>query len=182
MTDTVKRSAKPENGSIERAQVREIARDFQPALNAYFLRRCNDKALAEDLAQNVFIRLLRRKKTGEIEHVPGYVMQTASSVWNDHLRIKKSRREVDHEEYDDFEHSPEGISPDRVYENTKTLQRVLALLDELPERTQDIYLLCRFDGLKRKEAAKRIGISVSAVDKHLMAATRKVGTKIGDLL
>ena len=182
MTDSRKDVSANHTGSIDLEQIREIAREFKPALGAYFGRRCDDPSMVDDLVQNVFIRLLRRKKAGEIEHVPAYVMQTASSVWNDHLRSEQSRNQYDYEEYDDVAHSPEGISPERVYQDREALSRVLALLQELPERTQDIYLLCRFDGLKRKDVAHRLGISISAIDKHLMAATKKVGTRIGDIL
>lgn len=170
--------AKP---SIDSALIETYARDYRSALTAYFIRRTSAPEIADDLVQEVFMRLVRRKKAGEIDSPSAYVMQTASSVWADHLRTKQRRAEDLHVEYDDFAHSPEGFSPERVYENREALRRILALLDELPERTQDIYLLCRFDGLKRQEAAERFGISVSAVDKHLMAATRKIGLKFGDL-
>lgn len=168
-------------GSIDREQINAYAREFQPALTAFFMRRCSSPDVTQDLVQDVFIRLLRRKQTGEIDHPSAYVMQTASSVWNDHLRAGQVRHVGSHDEYDDINHSPEGFSPERVYEGREAIDRILAALSELPERTQDIYLLCRFDGYKRHEAAKRLGISVSAVDKHLMTATKQVGLSFGEL-
>ena len=169
------------SASIDREQIKIYAEEFQSALTAYFMRRCASPDITQDLVQDVFIRLLRRKQTGEIDHPAAYVMQTASSVWNDYLRAGQVRHVNDHDEYDDINHSPEGFSPERVYEGREAIDRILAVLAELPERTQDVYLLCRFDGYKRREAAKRLGISVSAVDKHLMTATKKVGLCFGEL-
>lgn len=169
-----------ELGSIDREQIAQYAKEFQPALTAFFMRRSGSVELTQDLVQDVFVRLLRRKQSGEIDHPAAYVMQTASSVWNDHLRAGLVRRVADHDEYDDVSHSPEGISAERVYEGRQTIERVFAVLSKLPERTQDIYILCRFDGYKRREVAKRLGISVSAVDKHLIAASKTVGQEFGE--
>lgn len=168
-------------GSIDREQIDAYAQEFQPALTAFFMRRCSSPDLSNDLVQDVFVRLLRRKQSGEIDHPAAYVMQTASSVWNDHLRAGQIRHAGQHDEYDDVSHSPEGFSPERVYEGREAIERVLTALSVLSERTQDIYILCRFDGYKRHEVAKRVGISVSAVDKHLMAATKTVGQVFGEL-
>lgn len=176
-----KTEAKTDLGSIDREQIDAYAQEFQPALTAFFMRRCASPDLTDDLVQDVFVRLLRRKQSGEIDHPAAYVMQTASSVWNDHLRAGQVRHSTEHDEYDDISHSPEGFSPDRVYEGREAINRILDALSYLPERTQDIYILCRFDGYKRHEAAKRLGISVSAIDKHLMAATKRVGQVFGEL-
>ncbi len=167
--------------SIDRDQIEAYAREFQPALTAFFMRRSGSADLTNDLVQDVFVRLLRRKKSGEIERPAAYVMQTAASVWNDHLRAGQVRHSHEHDEYDDMDHSPEGLSPERVYEGREAIERILAVLSSLPDRTQDIYLLCRFDGYKRQEVAKRLGISISAVDKHMMAATKRVGKAFGGL-
>lgn len=176
-----KAETKPDLRSIDREQIEAYAKEFKPALMAFFVRRCASPDLSDDLVQDVFIRLLRRKQSGEIDRPAAYVMQTASSVWNDHLRAGRVRRVAEHDEYDDVSHSPEGFSPERVYEGIEAINQILDVLSRLPERTQDIYILCRFDGYKRGEVAKRLSISVSAVDKHLMAATKKVGQIFGDL-
>ncbi len=45
-----------------------------------------------------------------------------------------------------------------------------AALAELPERTQTVFVLHRFEGLRYGEIAVTLGISVSAVEKHMMRA------------
>ena len=128
-------------GSIDREQIDAYAKEFKPALVAYFMRRCGAPDLTDDLVQDVFVRLLRRKKSGEIDRPAAYVMQTASSVWNDHLRAAQVRHSKDHDEFDDVNHSPEGFSPERVYEGREAITRIFQALSKLPERTQDIYIL-----------------------------------------
>jgi RNA polymerase sigma factor (sigma-70 family) len=120
-------------------------------------------------------------------------MQTAASVWNDHLRHRRSRHYKSHHSYDEnytslsqqdnqalhfpvkkSEQLPVGFSPRRVLEGREAVKLIVDLLNTLPERTRLAYVLCRIEGLKRKEVAERLGVSVSAVDKHLMAATELI--------
>ena len=56
------------------------------------------------------------------------------------------------------------------------LQRALL---ELPERTRAIFVLQRFEGLKYKEIADRLGISASSVEKHMMSAIKHIFQRMG---
>jgi RNA polymerase sigma factor (sigma-70 family) len=51
------------------------------------------------------------------------------------------------------------------------LQKVLAALESLGPRTREIFLLHRLDGLKYREIASQLGITVSAVEKHIAKAS-----------
>lgn len=54
-----------------------------------------------------------------------------------------------------------------------------AALEELPPRTRAVFLLHRFDGFKYREIAKRLGISSSSVEKHMMVAIKHVLARMG---
>lgn len=107
-------------------------------------------------------------------------MQTASSVWNDHLRYRQRRNHYDHVEYDEALHASEAFSPARVLEGKQEIERLMEVLRQLPPRTRQAYLLCRVEGMKRKEVAQRMGISVSGIEKHLMKATLHIARLFGD--
>ena len=51
------------------------------------------------------------------------------------------------------------------------------MLGELPERTRVVFLLHRFEELKYAEIARRLEISVSSVEKHMMEAMRQIKTR-----
>ncbi len=157
-----------------------FAREFGSVLKRYFERRCAGPEIAQDLVQEVYVRLAARADTGEIENPRGYLMQTAASVFTDFLRKKHSHRQTFHVEFEESTHSPEGFSPQRVLEGREAVKRVIEVLETLPPRTRQIYLLCRVDGMKRREVASRLRISVSGVDKHLMAAAKRIGLAFGD--
>lgn len=131
--------------------------------------------------QDVYARLAGRAGRSEIKNPEAYLMQTASSVWTDALRKKQSRSDQFHVQFEDSTHSPEGFSPECVLESKDELKRFLSALEELPARTRQIYLLCRMDGMKRRDVARRLGISESAVDRHLMKAVKMIDKVFGEL-
>jgi RNA polymerase sigma-70 factor (ECF subfamily) len=64
----------------------------------------------------------------------------------------------------------EDIDPERVLIARERLTEVLACLDELGERTKNIFILFRLEGMRQKGIAAFYGISISTVEKHVMAA------------
>ena len=167
-------------GAWDKARLEDYAREYGRALSLYFARRGATPETCEDLVQDVFARLSVLTQKGTIENGEAYLMRTASSVWIDYLRKKQRKSDHPHCEYVDGVHSPEGLSPERVLEGKEALDAVVAALEALPERTRQVYLLCRIDGATRKDVAKKLRITVSGVDKHLMAAAKKIGLAIAD--
>ena len=158
----------------------DLARRYGNVLRRYFERRNAPADVCDDLVQDVYTRLAAREGAGEVEDGEAYLMQTAVSVWSDYWRKIKRRGEDNNVEFDDIVHSPEGLSPERVIEGKEAVKQFLEALDQLPPKTQQIYLLCRMDGVKRKDAAKMFGLTISSIDKHLLAATRHMGLTFGE--
>lgn len=158
----------------------QYAREYRGALSRYFARRGAPANAIEDLVQDVFVRLAKLSQTSLIENGEAYLMRTASTVWIDYLRKQQRTNSRVHFEYDDDQHSPAGISPERALESKQNLDRVVEALEALPPRTRQIYLLCRVDGRKRRSVAKQMGITVSAVDKQLMSAAKAVGLAVSE--
>ncbi|KEQ53395.1 ECF subfamily RNA polymerase sigma-24 factor [Sphingobium chlorophenolicum] len=132
------------------------------------------RAEVEDLVQQVFERLLKRGGVTEMKYVGGYVFQTASSVLTDHLRRQRSHHADAHDEFDPQTHSDVDFSPEHVLIERERLARATAILIELPERTRVIFVLRRLEGMKYLDIAARLGISVSAVEKHMERAVARL--------
>lgn len=149
--------------------------EYQTPLVRSFMRRGAQRATAEDLTQAVFEKLLKRDDRDELTKNAAYIMKTAHSVWIDHLRRRKARPDREHAEFDEFAHSPESLGAERVIEGKEALELAKTTLLSLPDKTRQIYLLFQVEGMKRKDLARRIGISTSAIDKHLATAKTRLG-------
>lgn len=157
-----------------------LARQYGDPLRRYFLKKGAQPATADDLVQEVLLRIAGRGAGPEIENPEAYLMRAASSVWNDFWRKRGARAHGAHVEFEDYAHGFEEVSPDRVYEGRETVQRVIAALEELDDRPRQIFFLCRFEGMKQREVAERLRISQSLVEKEMMKAIAHLADRFGD--
>jgi RNA polymerase sigma factor (sigma-70 family) len=142
------------------------------ALRAWFGRRMRNPADVDDAVQDVWIRAHAHLDADRVDNVQAYLFQTAQSVLTDRARRAAVRQEGRHENLTEMNHPVEGITPDRVLIGREAIARIVARLQEMPERTRDIFVLHRFENMSYGEIATRMGVSVSAVEKHIMKALR----------
>ena len=176
----VKRQHRHEYSEADRAALDRLGRDFRRSLLSYFGRRTRDRADLEDMVQEVFERLVKRGGTSELErqNLSAYVFETASSVLTDHLRKKVTHHSDAHEPFDQNQHEGADFSPEHVLMDRQQLARATAVLLELPERTRVIFVLKRLEGMRLNDIASRLGISVSAVEKHMQRAMTHIMRRI----
>ena len=134
-----------------------------------------------DLIQDVFTRLSQLKNLDEISNFDAYLYKVAESVMRDAGRKNTVRKMGFHDPYDAEQHSSEIHSPDRAVEGMETLDQLYSLLLKLPERTRKVLILKRLEDMKYSEIAQRMGISVSAVEKHMMKAIAFMARQQGQL-
>lgn len=153
-----------------RSQVAQDAGPLRQGLVRYFRHRVPDPAEAEDLVQEVFARISARDSQEPIAHLSGFVFQVASNVLADRGRRRFARKAEAHVEFDPDRHADEDFDPHRILAGKETLRAVTEALLTLPHRTRTIFVLHRLEGRKAREVAQQLGISVSAVEKHMLLA------------
>ncbi|TCM16481.1 RNA polymerase sigma-70 factor (ECF subfamily) [Novosphingobium sp. PhB165] len=156
--------------AAELETISALDKRFRQSLLRHFGRRFSETCELEDMVQEVFVRLIRRGGVASLENLQAYVFETASSVLNDRLRRMRTRHETAHEPFDADLHANVDFSPEDVLLGKERLARATAALLELPERTRVIFVLRRLEGMRFQDIASRLGISVSAVEKHMQRA------------
>ena len=141
-----------------------------PALRRYFLRRA-DAADADDLVQEVFLALQARGAGARIDNVEGYLFRTAANVLGMRRR-KGGWRWGWQEEVEETGDLVDELSPERILIGKQALEQVVAALAEMPPRTAQAFFLYRFGQLSQEEIARRMGVSLKAVEKFLRKALR----------
>jgi RNA polymerase sigma-70 factor (ECF subfamily) len=174
-------SAKPtEFPSANNEALEALAERFRPLLLGYFRRRVDSRVEAEDLVQEVFLRMLRRGGVDALADARAYLFETAVSVIIDRNRRGKVRRKNDHEAFDPETHGGADFPSERVCMGREALGRLSAALLELPERTRAIFVLRRLEDMRYSDIARRLGISVSAVEKQMVRAMSHLTERMGD--
>jgi len=163
----------------DRAALEDLSRRYSFVLRRYFERRNLTGADAEDAVQEVFAKLANRSGISAIESLEGYLFETAANVAIDHFRRSGARHAQAHDLYEDGIHAVEDFSPERIHEGRETLVMLLTILNELPARTRNIFILARLEQFTYPEIAKRLGVSVSAVEKHVVKAAAHLALRVG---
>ena len=73
----------------------------------------------------------------------------------------------------------ESPTAERILLARESLTEVLRSLDELGERTRDMFILFRLENMKQQQIAMLYGCSVSTVEKHVMKATLHLALRHG---
>jgi RNA polymerase sigma-70 factor (ECF subfamily) len=133
-------------------------------------RRSGDASQAEDHLHSAFLRLELYRDTRTVANPVAYLLQTAVNIAVDDRR---RRRFVSSEPVDAFQHELADPYPlqDEVLAMRTRLRRVESGLARLKPRSREIFLLHRVHGLRFREIADRMGISQSAVEKHMLKTT-----------
>lgn len=157
-----------------------LAQHYRPRLIRYFLRRLDSREDAEDLTQETLVRMMRDPQALTVVNVEAYLLTIAGNLLRDRFRRDQTRHVDQHVPYDEETAAwqAEAIGSERVYEDRERLRAFLKALDELPPRCQQVFLLQRYDGLTYSAIARRLGVSESAVEKHMMRALLHFNTRL----
>lgn len=144
-------------------------RQFWADMLARIRKRTHSDQDAEDLLHSAWLRLFAYRAEHEVREPVAFMVQTAAHLAVDgHRRTQRSKPQP----IEAFSTTLEDNSPlqDEVLEARERLRRVQAGLDRLPPRTRQVFVMHRVQGMKLREISASLGITQSAVEKHVAKA------------
>jgi RNA polymerase sigma-70 factor (ECF subfamily) len=150
-------------------------RDHAGDLQRFLARRVGHAQDADDLAQEVFARLLRVRDADLVRNPLSYLLGIATHV------VREFRQRKQHEPvlYDSdlaenlCDHSEETAAPG-IAEQVGLHQRLDRALQQLPPAHKLVLLLVKRDGLSYTEAASASGLSVHTIEKYVVEARARL--------
>lgn len=142
--------------------------DHHGWLHGWLRRKLGNAFDAADVAHDTFLRILVTGVTPAPEKSRAHLTQIAKGLAIDLYR----RRQIEAAYLDALALLPEEvvISAEDRMEILQTLLHIDAMLDTLPTRVREAFLLSQLDGLTYSEIAVKLSVSVSAVRKYMMRA------------
>src|SRR6185437_11684698 len=145
--------------------------EMRPALVKYFKRKTGNSVEAEDLAQDVLLRALTHPNWKTQDQAKGYIFRTAVNRWRDNLRRQRIRGAVMPWDETSSERANENSGSEnpteRVLIAAEELNQVVQALEGMNVRTRTVLMLIKLEQMRIATVAEMLGISVSAVGKHL---------------
>lgn len=136
----------------------------------YFARSLRDRDRAGDLVQETYARVLAVEQSGQAIAEPRALLyRTARNLLIDQQRHDALRQPDAQADLADIP-LPRAEQPEEIYAAGQRAQRLVAVIEQLPPRCKEAFVLHKFDGLSQAEVAERMGISRNMVERHVMLA------------
>lgn len=140
---------------------------YEPMLRSRLRRMFIHGLEVDDVIQEMYARIVSQPSLEAIKYPRQYAFQTATAIVIDHLRRSRVISINAAGSLDQLEISAPEASPEQQLEFREEIAAVAQLLALLPERTREVLIMRRVEGLSQQETADKLGISVKTVEKHM---------------
>src|SRR5215470_5277251 len=151
--------------------VEKLFAEHRRALQAYFYRRIRTKSDAPDLAQEVYVRMLRVADTEAIRNPQVYLYTVASNLVKEHAVLdRRQASSLDFDAASVQQRLGELPSLEGELEESQRAGRLRAVLETLPVKCRTAVILQYRYGLTYEQIGERLGVSGNMVKKYLAQA------------
>ncbi|MCM1178111.1 MAG: RNA polymerase sigma-70 factor [Bacteroidales bacterium] len=153
---------------------------YLPVVETFASSLVKDTGVAREIAQNVFVRIWdRRRSLDNIESFRGYLFRMTKNAVYDYFHTYRSRAVS----FDDMSEridlsgfAVEGEGPD--IDSKNMLMKVLIEMDRLPAKCRKVFIMSRLLGMKNREIAESMSLSVKTVEYHISSALTILRKKV----
>ncbi len=155
---------------------RDLFKAYYQRLVNYARRYVHDTDIAENIVEDVFLKIWNdRKKLHIAISLQAYLFK---AVRNHSLNYVK-RLKLEHKMISDLAYSPNRIeTPEEHFIEKEMHQQIQQAISELPERSRTVFTMHRYDNLKYSEIAEILDISVGTVETHMVRALRSLRDRV----
>ena len=151
------------------------AGQLRAAVRRFIGARVADAATADDLTQEVFVKVQKRSaQVRDPRRLMGWVIQIARNTVADFFRGARSTEPFKEEHAADSPAQPESFDREETQLRTELSAYIRSVVETLPAIYREALVLTEYDGLSQVELAQRLGLSVSAAKSRVQRARAMV--------
>jgi RNA polymerase sigma-70 factor (family 1) len=152
---------------------RELYEDYQGRLFLFAYRFTKSKEAAEEIVQDVFVKLWEKREQIKIEkNFAGYLFRVTRNLIIDGLKRAALDKKVQQRIYTHMQVLRNPIADELLNKELERLHQ--QAINALTEQRRTVYLLSREEELSYAEIAERLGISKNTVHNHMVSALQSI--------
>ena len=133
---------------------------------------------AEEAVEDVFLRLWENRKVlTAVNNVNYYLLVAAKHKALDYLEKMKKQAIISLEDVD-VEFGDIAVNPENTLISAESVRIIQTIINDLPPRCKLMFRLVKEDGLKYREVADLLNVSVKTVETQMSLALSKIGTAL----
>ena len=166
-----------ENDRKQGTGLAQVYAYLRPQLLRFLTARLRNPHEAEEVLQDLAVRVLEAR-AGPVANPTGYIYRMALNLANDRMRQlhRRTRREAGFADQEGGTAREERIDPAPSQEGTLIAQqqaaRIMAAMKRVPPGAARVLRMHKLEGRSHTEIAEGLGVSRSAVEKHMAVALR----------
>ena len=141
-------------------------------VRTFIFAKCNDFNLAEDIAQEAFVRLWDNLKKIEMTKAKSFVFTVSNNLFLDHVRHEK----VKYSHISGLISQQEIKDPQYLIEMEEFRKKLDATIQSMPAISREVFLLNRMEKMTYNQIAESLGLSVKAIEKRMQKALEIMAT------
>ena len=145
-------------------------RKFSPRLEAFAQKYTNDTNEAEDIVQDVFLKLWERRELLDNISLTSFLFMMVRNSCLNHL---KHRQIADTETAERLYAADFVPDPSSLLIQKELSDSIDQIMEELPPKCKEAFVLSRLNGLKNREIAEHMAITEKVVEKHITRALKR---------
>lgn len=127
-----------------------------------------DESAAKDIAQDIFLKLWNNRRSVTIRSLENYLFVASRNAGLDYLK-SAGRGGVPLGEIS-ASHISGSASPEQQLDASLLNERIMRVIDNMPARRKEVFMLSRLKGESNGQIAKQLGISKKTVENHISSA------------
>ena len=151
--------------------------EYNDRLHHYIKRLMHPDEDAEDVAHEVYLRLIRHRKRHDLRPSFALIRTIATNILTDRFRKRRAQSAGKHIPLEKVELVSPQPTPEEIAWSRESLRMIKTVFDGLNKTTREAFVLHRFGGLTYEQIAEEMGISRSMVQRHISSVLLELDNK-----
>ncbi|MBS3944503.1 MAG: RNA polymerase sigma factor [Melioribacter sp.] len=163
---------------LKEQRYRYLIQSYKNKIYSYSLYMLKDKMDADDVTQEVMIRIWNNMDKFNLFAAKTWIMKTTNNLCIDYLRRRtiqiKRENEIDEVFEETFSTKKLNDNPHHLAHTNMMMAKVKCAIEKLPDDLRSIFILYEINGFKYREISKSLDMPINTVKVYLLRARKRL--------